>query len=49
MKWKHFIMENGFNMKGKIPFWFKKIEQEVLKDSVTREIKSKVKKLRKMK
>ncbi|PKB94488.1 hypothetical protein RhiirA5_438652 [Rhizophagus irregularis] len=36
MKWKHFIMEKGLNLRGKIPRWFKKIEREVIEDQMTR-------------
>ncbi|PKC71319.1 hypothetical protein RhiirA1_390634 [Rhizophagus irregularis] len=41
MKWKHFIMKKGLNLKGKIPGWFKKMEREVIEDQMTRKFKDK--------
>ncbi|PKY27072.1 hypothetical protein RhiirB3_442641 [Rhizophagus irregularis] len=41
MKWKHFIMKKGLNLKGKIPGWFKKMGREVIEDQMTRKVKDK--------
>lgn len=43
MKWKHLGKEKGKSIKGKVPKWFKQIEQEVIQDPVSdiRKIKNK--------
>ncbi|PKY48522.1 hypothetical protein RhiirA4_464147 [Rhizophagus irregularis] len=33
-KWKHFCTENEINFKGKIPKWFKLIENEVKEEGI---------------
>lgn len=42
MKWKHFCAENEINFKGKIPKWFKLIENEVKEEGIgSRKLKEK--------
>lgn len=41
MKWKHFLIENDLNLKGKVPRWFKRIEEVIIEDHLMRKIKDK--------
>ncbi|RGB36593.1 hypothetical protein C1646_666821 [Rhizophagus diaphanus] len=41
MKWKHFLIKNDLNLKGKVPRWFKRIEEVIIEDHLTRKIKDK--------